>query len=767
MIIVAIIMPSKLSMPTIVSQIGKWHTEKPIQLYSLIVLAVLIGSLGAIAVARNSFAQMGPPPPIPPTVTVTMTSPIDGACVSGTFSLVASVANGTATQVQVMFNGIDVPAYYNDNEDGTWTFALPSEGFLDDGPATFGAHATVNGTPYASDPITLTIDNATDCAGGGGGGGGGQSLQIVIPSNGETVSGSEVAIGAILSGDQFDNVVMHLTGPQNDDLSTFFVSEQNGYLALWDTTDFTNGEYQIVAEGMLGETTVSSDPISVTVSNAAPQQTIISPENGATISDEVTFIIEAPEETTSTLLSVYSGDNDSNTPVGIFLEPQFDSEIGKWTITWDSKELPNGTYTAVIRMQEDSAESLSNTVNFTIQNTSKTLIIVDQTSFLMGYVQNGIVDEGTAEFVVNGVSVPLPARSSVTQGATSWLLPLGYQVTGTKDVYFHATIDGQDYVSRTIPFNFVYSPLNIGSPSVLNGINVQVTSPSSGAVLHGSTELKALVNPAAASMSFEIYPPHGVSTLIDAQQKDGAWAANWDTSGNITQGTFAIVAVAKNEQGVAFHSSAVYVTVEALRTTEASNTTTTNATSTSSEVEEALTSTSTQTISKFDVTVTSTYSALMASGANLTIDVGLNIQPSAGPMLCTPGSLIKLEDDKNPGTTFDTSVYYCAQDGKRYGFPSSKVFFSWYDDFSNVKAVPSTIMFNTPLGGNVSYRPGIRMIKIQTDPKVYAVSRGGILRWVTTEALAKKLYGDQWNTLVDDVSDALFVNYHVGLPITQ
>ena len=61
----------------------------------------------------------------------------------------------------------------------------------------------------------------------------------------------------------------------------------------------------------------------------------------------------------------------------------------------------------------------------------------------------------------------------------------------------------------------------------------------------------------------------------------------------------------------------------------------------------------------------------------------------------------------------------------------------------------------------------MRMVKIQTDPKVYAVARGGILRWVKTESLAKLLYGDTWNTQIDDVSDALFTNYTIGEPIGE
>lgn len=113
----------------------------------------------------------------------------------------------------------------------------------------------------------------------------------------------------------------------------------------------------------------------------------------------------------------------------------------------------------------------------------------------------------------------------------------------------------------------------------------------------------------------------------------------------------------------------------------------------------------------------------------------------------------------------NASIYYVGQDQKRYAFPTEAVFKSWYDDFSNVQTVSDQTLASYPLIKNVTYRPGTRLVKITTDPKVYAVARGGILRWVQTEAVARALYGDTWTTQVDDVADAFFANYQVGNPI--
>ncbi len=114
------------------------------------------------------------------------------------------------------------------------------------------------------------------------------------------------------------------------------------------------------------------------------------------------------------------------------------------------------------------------------------------------------------------------------------------------------------------------------------------------------------------------------------------------------------------------------------------------------------------------------------------------------------------------------AVYYYGADAKRYVFPDVKTYETWYgSDFSAVKTITDTELATIPIGGNVTYRPGESMVKIQSDPKVYAVSQNGTLHWVSTESVASCLYGSDWSTKVNDVSDAFFVNYTIGSEITD
>jgi hypothetical protein len=130
-------------------------------------------------------------------------------------------------------------------------------------------------------------------------------------------------------------------------------------------------------------------------------------------------------------------------------------------------------------------------------------------------------------------------------------------------------------------------------------------------------------------------------------------------------------------------------------------------------------------------------------------------------------SLVKLTDDGNANTQADSAVYYVGADGKRHSFPNSRIFFSWYADFNTVRTISSQQLASIPLGLNVRYKPGQRMVKFTTDPKVYAVSRGGVLRWVKTEAVATALYGSRWNKNVDDLSDTLYSNYTFGADLNN
>ncbi|HJN85388.1 MAG TPA: CARDB domain-containing protein [Patescibacteria group bacterium] len=116
----------------------------------------------------------------------------------------------------------------------------------------------------------------------------------------------------------------------------------------------------------------------------------------------------------------------------------------------------------------------------------------------------------------------------------------------------------------------------------------------------------------------------------------------------------------------------------------------------------------------------------------------------------------------------DTSaVYFLAEDGQRYAFPNEKVYKTWYAGFDEVKEVSCDTLAGVKYGGVVEYRAGVRLIKIPSVPKVYAVESNGVLRPIKSEAQAKKLYGDDWAKKVDDLSEASLPRYIMGTEIGE
>lgn len=150
--------------------------------------------------------------------------------------------------------------------------------------------------------------------------------------------------------------------------------------------------------------------------------------------------------------------------------------------------------------------------------------------------------------------------------------------------------------------------------------------------------------------------------------------------------------------------------------------------------------------------------AILAASPNINLDKNL-VAISGATTYCVPGSLIRIP--------LISSVYYCGLDGKRYVFPSAFVYATWYKDFSTVQTIKPEDMGKIILGGNVTYRPGIKLVKIQTNPRVYAVDHNGTLRLMITPTIAEKYYGKSWAKNVEDIPDTFFMNYTIGASVTN
>lgn len=133
-------------------------------------------------------------------------------------------------------------------------------------------------------------------------------------------------------------------------------------------------------------------------------------------------------------------------------------------------------------------------------------------------------------------------------------------------------------------------------------------------------------------------------------------------------------------------------------------------------------------------------------------------QPQPGPIVY---AVPKLAGHVLIGPKVKTK-FYLARDGKRYVFPDdTKTFDTWFPQGTAlITHVSEDELESYPLGGNVCYRPGTRLIANQGDARVFAVVHGCRLRPITQDAAAL-LFGADWQKLVDQLQDYYFTNYTV------
>lgn len=122
-----------------------------------------------------------------------------------------------------------------------------------------------------------------------------------------------------------------------------------------------------------------------------------------------------------------------------------------------------------------------------------------------------------------------------------------------------------------------------------------------------------------------------------------------------------------------------------------------------------------------------------------------------------------------------SAVYYYGTDGKRHVFPTQAIYFSWYSGFFGIKTVDHSTVTSVPLGANVVAKPGtylVQFVSMDTpfgvlDPKIYALTQTGQLRWITSASVATALYGSGWERKIVAVPEVFRTNYGGGTAISD
>lgn len=112
-----------------------------------------------------------------------------------------------------------------------------------------------------------------------------------------------------------------------------------------------------------------------------------------------------------------------------------------------------------------------------------------------------------------------------------------------------------------------------------------------------------------------------------------------------------------------------------------------------------------------------------------------------------------------------SSLYWYSDTGERFTFPTGDILYSWFPETSAIPPVyqvTDETLASITLAGNIVYRPGTRLIKIESDEKIYAIDIDGLIRWIPNEDTISELYGRKWKDLLVVSPDVLFLDYSIG-----
>ncbi len=203
---------------------------------------------------------------------------------------------------------------------GTGAFAMATGALLTSIQVTSGGNpATINGS--------VTIP----------------SVNVVLPSNGATVSSTQV-IDAIASYGA-NGVQYELTGGSlNGKVIATATPTYYGWLASWDTTTVPNGTYTLqgVTSFPGGASVTTSPGITITVNNAPPSTSMVLPANNATLAGTSQYLDAIASSGVTKVSFEVSGGPAAISDVQLATATP---TIFGWLAVWNTTTVPNGTYT--------------------------------------------------------------------------------------------------------------------------------------------------------------------------------------------------------------------------------------------------------------------------------------------------------------------------------------------------------------------------------------------------------------------------------------
>ena len=315
--------------------------------------------------------------------------------------------------------------------------------------------------------------------------------------------------------------------------------------------------------------------------------------------------------------------------------------------------------------------------------------------------------------------------------------------TERTDVVFS---DGSSVSGNVIAFQVFNKKVTVNTD-----FSVSLVNPTSSSTLTGIIQLAASTNKSVDTLKFHFTSakPELVFNAVSGNASNTLWLLSWD-SVITTDGQYQLSAVASHGTQ-SNQSDSILVNIKNGNISHDTTTSTTMTTSTTDVPPPA-------------PVVEYSPEKDAAFGTSIDRAMGYIDSGKATNPLCIPGQRYQ--------STTTTSVFYCGVDAIYHAFPNAKVYFTWFSDFAGIRHVAPKLFDTVTRGSDVEYRPGSTLFKTVDDSKVYAAqpSTDGtnpavtfLLRWITTEDVAKALFGPDWAKKVIDVSNDYINLYKNGL----
>ncbi len=119
--------------------------------------------------------------------------------------------------------------------------------------------------------------------------------------------------------------------------------------------------------------------------------------------------------------------------------------------------------------------------------------------------------------------------------------------------------------------------------------------------------------------------------------------------------------------------------------------------------------------------------------------------------------------------SFDT-VYYIDTDFQRHPLWDSQTFFTWAESWDDIVWITDATLPTLKLASPLTPKPGVVLVKIQSDPGVYAIGGSALeptLRFIPSEAVAEAVYGTMWADYIIDLDPSILRHFSVGSDVSE